>query len=75
MCVSLSLYFAIISYKYIIMVKVNNLYMNFILNFMIFYMYIRFTPHKIKSFIFILFIIYTFMLYLSLLECTAHTIE
>ena len=54
---------------------VNNLYMNFILNFMIFYMYIRFTPHKLKSFIFILFIIYTFMLYLSLLECTAHTIE
>ena len=73
MFVSLSLYFAIISYKYIIMV--NNLYMNFILNFMIFYMYIRFTPHKLKSFIFILFIIYTFMLYLSLLECTAHTIE
>ena len=54
---------------------VNNLYMNFILNFMIFYMYRRFTPHKLKSFIFILFIIYTFMLYLSLLECTAHTIE
>ena len=73
MFVSLSLYFAIISYKYIIMV--NNLYMNFILNFMIFYMYTRFTPHKIKSCIFILFIIYTFMLYLSLLECTAHTIE
>jgi len=73
MFVSLSLYFAIISYKYIIMV--NNLYMNFILNFMIFYMYIRFTPHKIKSFIFILFIIYTFMLYLSLLECNAHTIK
>ena len=73
MFVSLSLYFAIISYKYIIMV--NNLYMNFILNFMIFYMYIRFTPHNIKSFIFILFIIYTFMLYLSLLECTAHTIK
>ena len=73
MFVSLSLYFAIISYKYIIMV--NNLYMNFILNFMIFYMYIRFTPHKLKSFIFILFIIYTFMLYLSLLECTAHTIK
>ena len=73
MCVSLSLYFAIISYKYIIMV--NNLYMNFILKFMIFYMYTRFTPHKIKSCIFILFIIYTFMLYLSLLECTAHTIE
>ena len=73
MFVSLSLYFAIISYKYIIMV--NNLYMNFILNFMIFYMYTRFTPHKIKSCIFILFIIYTFMLYLSLLECTAHTIK
>lgn len=54
---------------------VNNLYMNFILKFMIFYMYTRFTPHKIKSCIFILFIIYTFMLYLSLLECTAHTIE